>query len=493
MIKLENVRKQFGEQVVLNDVSFTLGTNEVVGLIGENGSGKTTLLKMLTGELKPDDGNIMIQQEVIGYIPQHTNFADGITVESFLSGKVTPDEMYKVDVALAQVGLTHLSRNQRATLLSGGQKTRLYIASLLVSDPEPTTLLLDEPTNNLDVEGIAWLEEFIASFPGNILLVSHDRTLLDNVGEKIIELRDGAINVYGGNYSFYREQLEIELQAKERMYAVQQKKIKKIAEDIEKTQQRARQGEIQFGSNMPYQRRKIMKSAQQAVHRKRRLEKLLTSNQLLEKPESAIRHFINLSAKTHSGKTLMFVRNLSKSYDNHTVINNVSFHIAGNERVWLAGLNGSGKSTLMKILMGEVANDEGSIEVGENVSVGYFSQDRQDLATYSTILDEFNKIGLTQTESYKLAVSFGFAKNELQKKIGELSVGQKAKVAIAKLTAGKYQLVLLDEPTNHLEIATREILEKALNRYEGGILVSSHDRFFLEQIGINKTVSLPTP
>lgn len=489
MIKIDTISKHFGDKTVLKNISFALGSNEIVGLIGDNGVGKTTLFKIILKDIEADEGTVEIQKEVFGYLPQNPQFPPNMTVNQFLTNKVGEKE-YKINKVLDQVGLSALDRTTQVKKLSGGQKTRIYLVSLLLSDPKPTTLLLDEPTNNLDIEGIECLEEFLTTFKGIVFLISHDRTLLDNVAEKIIELDGGKIKIYGGNYSFYRKQKEIEKKAYERMYIAQEKKVAQIEGNIKQMQEKASSGEKQFSSGMPYQRRKIKKSAEQAVHRKEKLEKFLKSEKRLEKPEGKIKYFIQLAGKTNSDKTLMYAKNIIKTFNGKIILNNISFHIRGNERIWLAGLNGSGKTTLLKILINEIKKDSGQIEYGNNVNIGYFSQDRQDLNPENTLLDEFVNIGLSLTEGYKLAIKFYFKRNELVKQIKELSMGQKAKVVFAKLTTGNYQLLILDEPTNHLEIRTREILEEALSNYQGGILVSSHDRFFLEKIGINRIVIL---
>ncbi len=488
-MQIKDISKQFGETRILDHVSFTVGAGEITGLVGKNGSGKTTLLKIIRGEVEPDDGKIRLDNETIGYLPQNPLFGMHETVKGFLSKSIAPGENYRIDMVMERTGLTDIDRDAFANSLSGGQKTRLFLASLLISQPEPSILLLDEPTNSLDVAGFAWLEDFLLSFPGGVLLVSHDRTLLDNTADKIIELNRGSIKTYGGNYSFYRERKEAEKQAYERMYSVQQKKIERIERDIISLQTRARQGEQQFGSGSPYERRKIRKSAEQSVHRKRKLEKFLKSETRLEKPEEHIKHFITLSGKTHPGKTLLYVKGLSKSFGK-PVLSNLSFHIGGQERVWLAGANGSGKSTLLQILAGRETQGAGTIETGNGVKTGYYSQDQQELHEEKTILEVFLDMGLTQTDSYKLAMRFGFDKKELLKKVRELSLGQKAKVAFAKLTHGNYHLLLLDEPTNHLDIDTRETIEQALRRFSGGIMVASHDRFFLERIGIGRAIAL---
>jgi ATPase subunit of ABC transporter with duplicated ATPase domains len=489
MIKIDNISKQFGDKMVLNNISFVLGNNEIVGLVGNNGTGKTTIVNIILQELEPENGKVTIQNEIIGYLPQKLQFPINISGERFLLHKMGEEEKYNIKKIIKMVGLSYSDLNTEANSLSGGQKTRLWLASLL-TNPKPTALLLDEPTNNLDIEGIKWLEEFLTKFRGIVLLISHDRALLDNLAEKIIELENGKIKIYGGNYSFYHQQKEAEKEAYERMYFIQQKKIIQIKKNIKYIQEKTRIGEQQFSSRMPYQRRKIRKSAEQASSRKIKLEKFLKSEKRLKQPEKPITYSINLSGKTHSDKTLLSVKNLSKSFNHKKILNAVSFNVYGNEKVWLAGLNGCGKTTLLKIVSRELTEDSGTIQYGNDVSVGYFSQEQQDDNPKNTILDELRNIGIHSTEAYKLAMTYYFKREELTKQIKELSLGQKTKLAFAKLTTGNYQLLILDEPTNHLEIKTREILEQALFNYQGGILVSSHDRYFLENIGINKIITL---
>lgn len=490
MIQLSDVSKQFEDKILFSHLNLTFGNKEIIGLVGENGAGKTTLFRLIMEQVSPDTGHVHIQNETIGYLPQNPELEDK-TVAEFLHEKVFVGEEYKIDVALAQTGLTQIDTSLRANNLSGGQKTRLYLASILLLDPEPTFLLLDEPTNNLDIEGVEWLENFMVSFDGTILLTSHDRALLDNVVDTIIELEDGKATTFGGNYTFYAEQKEIQNEAYERMYFDQQKKITRLQEDIDDIKARSKAGEKQFSSRAPGVRRKIRKKAQQAVARQKRLEKFLASEKNLQKPEEKIRGSIQLTEKTHPGKTMLFVQHVSKTLHGMQVLKDVSFHIGGSERVWLAGLNGSGKTTLFNCILGQLKPDNGTIEIGANVSIGYFSQQRSDLTQENTVLDELQmSLDMTPTDAYKLAIKFAFKEDELSKKINQLSSGQQAKVAFAKLTSEKYNFLLLDEPTNHLEIETREILEAGLRNFEGAILVSSHDRYFLENIEISRTMVL---
>lgn len=494
MIQLSGITKQFGDQTLYRNLDMTFGTNEVVGLMGDNGSGKTTFLQMIAGLVVPDTGTINTTGETIGYLPQQPHFPTGQSIETFLSGYVTDsNEAYRIDMALVQVGMDHVDQSLQPETLSGGQQTRLFLATLLLQDPEPTVLLLDEPTNNLDITGIEWLEGFILGFPGTVLLTSHDRALLDNVVDRIVELENGILTSYGGSYSFALEQKQIEREAYERRFVVQQKKIHQIEEDIERMKQRAFHGEEKFSSRAPGVRRKIRKSAQQAVSRQKKLEKFLASEKRLEKPEERLNHSIRLDDKAHPGKTMLYLQNVTKAFGGNLVLRDVSLHLGGSERVWLAGLNGSGKTTLLRIIAGEEIPDSGSVERGANISIGYFSQHRSDLISSNTILDELARLGLTRTEAYEAAIRFGFKPDEVSHTIATLSSGQQMKVSFAKLVARNHQLLILDEPTNHLEIRTRELLENALSLYRGALLVSSHDRYFLERIGITRILTLPAP
>lgn len=489
MITLRDISIAFGDHQVLTHLNLSIGDREVVGLIGKNGAGKSTLFRVIAAELQADSGSVEPGNETILFLPQYPK-EHAETVISFLnSGPVSRDE-YEIKNALNQVLLSHVDEKQLMSDLSGGEKTKIYFAKMLLAEPSPTVLLLDEPTNNLDLEGIVWLENFIASFEGSVLLTSHDRRFLDETVDSIIELHDGNSKRYGGNYSFYREEKEKAEVAYRRRYSAQQKKIQQIETDIQRTESRARSGEERFSSGMPYQRKKIRKSAEQMAHRKKKLIKFLSSTNRLEKPQEHILSYISLQGMTYANRSLIHVKELNKSLNNRHILKNVSFVLSGNDRVWLYGPNGSGKTTLFKLILDQMKPDNGTIVVSSGIRLGYFSQNRDDMNPNHTVLVEFLAMGLTQTLAYKIGINFHFLAEEMQKKIGELSVGQRAKVSFAKLTSGIYQLLILDEPTNHLEIETREIIEKALNAYEGALLIASHDRYFLDQIGMNRMLVL---
>ncbi len=489
MLNLKNVSKSFDGKVVLNDVSFSLQQGQIVGLVGDNGAGKSTVLKLLNGELLPDTGMVAYSGEFIGYLPQTYNFGD-LTVEAFLySGIEDSSYAYRIPMTLEIVGLQDLKLNQICSTLSGGQKTKLYLASILLADPEPTVLLLDEPTNNLDLDGLVWLENFVKNFTGSIVLTSHDRFFLDNTVTKIVEIKDGALNTYGGNYSFYKEQKLIEEKALERRYEDQQKSIKKIEENIREYKQKAIEGETTYTSRNPYQKKKAGKAARTAIVRERKLEKMLESSEHIEKPNLKKSYGVTISSEMHSGKLVLDAVDCGMQFNNNFIFQHVSFDIRGPERVWLVGKNGSGKSTLIKIVLGLQKQTLGSVRLGDGISVGYFSQDSH-LDLNRTGIDILKNPNIDLTTCYIEADHLHLSHADLNKPLKQLSRGQIAKIEFLRLILQNNDLLILDEPTNHLEIDTREDIEKALQNYTGAILVASHDRYFIDKLGISKVIQL---
>lgn len=476
----------------MSDLSLSLGDNEVVGLIGKNGAGKTTLFKIIAKELLPDSGRVQTATEVIGYLPQHPVFPASL-VDKFLKSKIdSPGTDWRVDKALRLVGLNGIGKNQNIEDLSGGQKTRLGFAALLVSNPEPTVLLLDEPTNNLDLQGLVWLEDFIKNFQGSILLTSHDRTFLDRTVDRIIELEDGTLKNYGGNYSFYREQKLVEKKAYLERYQESVEEVKKLERLIREKREvikkaAADKGEEHEKFEKSFFRERVTKKAS---GEKRSLQSRLERVKRLGKPQNRISYPFGFAGQTHSGKFIIGAKDISKRFNKRLVLDKVSLSVFGAEHVWLSGANGSGKTTFLKILVGMLAADGGRIEVGSEVKVGYFSQDISLLDLEKTGLGELRGLGLADTELFKDAMNLHLQPNDLNKKIKDLSRGQIAKLEFVKLLSGNNQILVLDEPTNHLEIETREEIEEALKDCQGAILVSSHDRYFLQEIGIDRVYEI---
>ncbi|MEN9328536.1 MAG: hypothetical protein RI947_1344 [Candidatus Parcubacteria bacterium] len=449
MLTINDISLTIADKQILKNITYNL-TSGVVGLVGANGAGKTTLFKIIMKQLKPDSGTISAPHELIGYLPQEL----------------------------------------RADKLSGGERTKNHILQLIRSVPKPTILLLDEPTNNLDLNAVRWLEGLIRTFPGPVLLSSHDRQFLDDTVDSIIELDNGELKQYGGNYSFYKEQKGVEKEAYERKYLAQQKTIHDVEDNITAIKGKAYKGEETFSSRNPYQRRKIKKSAHQGVVRQRKLEKFLASEERLDKPVHRKDYPFRFEGDTHSRKFILSFNSVSKSYD-RPVLTNVSGIISGKEHIWLSGPNGSGKTTLLKIAAGLMLPDRGTIEKGTGVRIGYFSQEMELPQPGQTAIDILQKLGATSTEVFRYGAFMALTKEDLTQPVSALSRGQHTKLAFIRLLMGNNQLLILDEPTNHLEMETREKIEEALQGFQGAILVASHDRYFLEKIGVSKEFKMP--
>lgn len=490
MITLADVSKKFNEKGVLSSINFSLNANEVVGLIGNNGSGKTTILKIITGEITPDTGNIQKGNEIIGYLPQFPDFGD-LTVEGFLQSKLgdSRDE-YKIDFVSNKLGLSKISKTQLASNLSGGQKTRLYLASLLLADPK--VLLLDEPTNNLDMEGLAWLGNFISNFKGSTLLVSHDRALFDETVDRIIELNNGHLNKYGGNYSFYREQKLLERRAALEKYQENIEEVKKLERLITEKRERIKAISRDKGRDHEKFEKGFFKerTTKKAAGITRALHSQLERTDKLEKPKERVSYTFGFEGQIHSDKFILEAKNISKSYDMKSVLDDVSFTVSGIQHIWLSGSNGSGKTTLLNILVGKVKPDSGTVDIGNDIKIGYFSQEASQLDMNKTGIEELRSPGTLETNCFKYAMNLHLGPDDLRKPITQLSRGQIAKLEFIKLLIGQNHILILDEPTNHLEVETREEIEEALKDYQGAILVVSHDRYFLEEIRIDKRFEL---
>jgi macrolide transport system ATP-binding/permease protein len=491
MLSLQNVSKTYGDKLILDTIDLTIAGNEVVSLIGDNGSGKTTLMRILVGDLKPDSGSMQRDNLHIGYLPQEPNFGDA-TIHDYLESKLPEEnQAYRINQSLEQVGLSSIDQLLPATDLSGGQKTKLGLAALLLTNPG--VLLLDEPTNNLDIEGLDWLKWFIASFKGSVLIISHDRAFLDEVVDRIIELKDGKLKNYGGNYSFYAAVKLAEKQAELARYEQNQEEIKRLEKAIADRKERAQQIAKDTKLRRDNDRYAVHFFAQRASKKINRnanaLESRLDQFERIDSPHERKVYPKQFLGETHEHKLVIAGQHIIKSFDNKTVLADISLEIVGSEHVWLAGPNGSGKSTLLSILAKESEPDMGEVKWGAGVRVGYFSQDLSGINLQDTGLAALLKTEAKQEDCFKQAKSLGLRPQELQKPIRELSRGQIVKLAFAKLLLEQNHLLILDEPTNHLEIATREEIETALTEYRGAILVASHDRYFLESIGIDREIT----
>lgn len=505
ILACHGINKSFGEEVIVADGSFHIEDNEKAALVGPNGAGKSTLLKIIVGELPSDGGDVILTKgKSLGYLAQHQEMmsgnsiyeevrlakADIIAMEKqirtielelkHLSGDALDSRLetynrlmaaferangyaYESEITGVLKGLGFMESDFKKPVdtLSGGQKTRVSLGKLLLTRPD--ILLLDEPTNHLDLNSIAWLETYLLNYPGAVLIVSHDRYFLNRVVTKVLEIEQGKLMTYLGNYSEYAQKKEQIRDAQLKEYLNQQQAIKHQEAVIEKLRSFNRE-----------------KSIRRAESR----EKMLKKMKPVEKPvEASTEIHLTLEPSCTSGNDVLNVEHLSKSFPSQPLFSDVSFEIKRGEHVAIIGDNGTGKTTLLKILNQVLAADSGTFTLGTNVNVGYYDQEHHVLHMEKSIFDEISDDypTLTNTEIRNVLAAFLFTGDDVFKRIGDLSGGERGRVSLAKLMLSEANFLILDEPTNHLDIVSKEILERALNDYTGTVLYVSHDRYFINQ------------
>ncbi|WP_340031733.1 ribosomal protection-like ABC-F family protein [Bacillus tropicus] len=507
---VNNVTKSFGGNIIFENISLEIKNGERVGLVGRNGSGKTTIFQLLTGMESLDAGAIHMKKGTrIGHVAQIPKFDESMTVYDVLSSafkieKELEREMhalekhmaeeqessvlqrlmerygviqekfaflggYEIEANIMKVanGLQVTELFPRSFLeLSGGEQTKVSLAYMLLQKPD--LLLLDEPTNHLDLFAVEWLEQFLKEYNGTVMVISHDRYFLDEVVTKIFDLEDGEIQVYHTNYSQFVEEKEERLLQEFQAYQEQQKKIKKMKEAIKRLREWANQ------ANPPNEGlHKRARSMERALERMEKLKK-----PILERKQMGLQ----FEGQERSGKDVVVMKEVSKGFADHPLFNEVNLHVRFQERAAIVGRNGTGKTTLLKLLLEEIEPDAGEIRIGSSVKIGYLSQHAYGNMK-SNVLEAFREyVAVTEGEARHILAKFLFYGPAVFKKVTQLSGGERMRLRLAQLMYQDINFLILDEPTNHLDIESREVLEEALEQYNGTILAVSHDRYFLNKL-----------
>ena len=503
ILSLNNIQKSFGADVILENVSLTAEANDKIGIVGVNGAGKSTLFKIITGELSSDGGSINIPSEAtLGYFSQELDIDSSKTVYEELLTVFEPIMEIEENMRIAEremasssgeelerlmsrytslsheleakngyeymsrlrgvikgLGFSSAESEQHICELSGGQKTRVALGRLLLTSPD--ILLLDEPTNHLDIASLMWLEDFIRTYKGCVIIISHDRYFLDKTVNKILEIENRKSKLYSGSYSFYAERKRLDRDIELKHYINSRWEIKRQEEIIQRLKS--------------YNREKSVKRAESR-------EKALEKAEKPDKPENLPENMrLEITPRRESGNDVLHIENISKSFDGKKLFSNISFDITRGEKVALIGPNGIGKTTLFRIILGALDADSGSHRLGTGVIVGYYDQEHATLNTEKTIFDEISDAypDLKNTEIRNVLAAFVFTGDDVFKTVSELSGGEKGRVSLAKIMLSNANFLILDEPTNHLDLNSKEILEGALRSYKGTVLYISHDRYFI--------------
>ncbi len=512
MIRLDNVSKQLGHQILFIEAAATLQKGEKIGLVGPNGAGKTTLFRMIAGEELPDEGQVAVDRGIsIGYFSQDVGemsgrsavaeVMDGAGPVSIVAGELKlletamadPEQEAEMEDIIARYGevqarfeeldgyalegrareaLAGLGFNQEMMegdvgALSGGWKMRVALARILLMRPD--VMLLDEPSNHLDLESLIWLEQFLRGYEGALLMTSHDREFMNRIANKIVEIDAGSLTTFSGNYEFYEAQRALNEKQQQAQFERQQAMLAKEIKFIERFKARA-------------------SHAAQVQSRVKKLEKI----ERVEPPKRRQAVAFEFMPAPRSGEDVASLKNVHKGYGSRSIYQGLDFMIRRRERWCVMGVNGAGKSTLLKLVAGSTDPDDGTVAIGGSVKMGYFAQHAMDLldgerTVFQSLEDSFPQAG--QGSLRALAGCFGFSGDDIEKKCRVLSGGEKARLVMAKMLYDPPNFLVLDEPTNHLDMATKEMLINALAEFEGTMLFVSHDRHFLAALS-NRVLEL---
>jgi ATP-binding cassette subfamily F protein 3 len=524
MLAVNLVSKTLGDHLVLDRVSFTLNRGERIGLVGPNGAGKTTLLSVVAGALPPDGGSVTLESRAtLGYLRQGfadieegtlaalldaslggllaayarleasaaALTADGPSADAALDGFIAATDAFhdaggyekldELQTMLARFGLGGREPSTPLDRLSGGEKTRAGLAALLASSPD--LLLLDEPTNHLDIDALGWLEAFLESYRGGVLIVSHDRAFLDRVATAILELDDTThiVTRYAGNYSDYFAERARQADAQAEAFQRQQRAVARIERDIRAVAAHGQKTERETTND--YVRGRAKKVARTAKVRERKLERLLTSEELIDKPERRWGLALDFADAGETGRDVVSLAEVSVRFGERVVLDRIDLLIRSGERVALTGPNGAGKSTLLSVITGARTPDSGTAKLGAAVRIGLYDQEQQIVELGRSPLEQVRSAAAGEESDVRAFLhKFLFTGANVQRPARELSYGERARLALALLVRRGANVLILDEPLNHLDLAARERFEEALTQFEGTVIVVLHDRYAIERI-----------
>ncbi len=522
MLTAHNLSKAYGLSPILKNITFSVNVGERVGLIGPNGCGKSTLMRLLTGEEQPDSGqithnppNLRVGYLAQGFMPDEQQTLGDLLHEAVGNPEALEAELGKLAVALANdpqkeaiqleydatldrlnradygriqpllatFQLDHVDLTLPVHNLSGGQKTRLALILILLDEPQ--LLLLDEPTNHLDIGMLEWLESWLATFSGGVLIVSHDRAFLNQTVNRILDLNPHThtLREYAGNYSSYLQQYVSEQEKHLSAWKDQVYEIRRMKQDIQRTFEQARSVERSTTPRQPNVRRLAKKVARKAKSREKKLDRYIASDERVEKPLRSWQMKLDLEEAPHLGKDVLFLDNLAVGYPGHPpLLQKITQQAQAGERIILTGVNGSGKTTLLRTIAGQLIPQSGTVRLGHSVQLGYMAQEQELIDSALTPLATIQEVApLNETDSRAFLHYFLFTGDDPLRPNSQLSYGERARLALARLVASGCNFLLLDEPTNHLDIPSRTMFEEALSQFEGTILAVVHDRYFIEQ------------
>lgn len=493
-IEMNHIRQAYDELQIIDDGSFILRPYERVGLIGNNGCGKTTLVKIIMGEVEIQSGDVRIDSDLrIGYLRQ----VNEQTFESMaMSGAIVADETEMQDSAysgyevLSKLGFNAYKEldDERLNHLSGGERTKYQLAKLFEGGYD--VIILDEPTNHLDTQGRDWLIDQLRSFYGSVLLISHDRHFLDQVTDRTVEVHNGKLTSYDGNYSAYVRQKQHERYSHEQAYAKQQMKKEEIEKEIKKLRHWSEKGHrestkkmvsgVKFGAKEKF-RARAKKKDNQVKSKIKMLEKVDTNG--VERPEDLLEIRFRFGESERGTKKVLSVEHVTKAFGERTLFQDAHFYLFRGDRVGLSGANGTGKSTLINMIRGLDSDYDGDIYLNGSQNVAYISQDILDMVTDETVIESMDLYTKErQSRGRQILAQMGIKTDKVHKKIGKLSMGERTRIKIAKLVLDEVDFLILDEPTNHLDLLTKETLEQALEHFDGTILLCTHDRYLMDAV-----------